>query len=650
MSDFTRKNKQKFGPVKLSSNAHTDSFPIPLDDVKITGESRLGQWQKLNSEATVSHLIDNLIVTGALANIQRINKEDFEFKGMWFSDSDIHKSLEAICWSLYHRVDQKQIEFYDVATKAIAQAQDKTGYVYSYFQMVEPNYRWQNFGWGHELYTAGHLIQAAIAESRVLNTTSLMDIATKFADLIVHKFSQPGTLQMCGHPEIETALIELYRETGNDSYLDMAEKMIRGRGYKKISDAKPLGLFHMSSSYMQDHLPVEEQVCAVGHSVRQLYLDAAVVDLYAEKGDQKLLEAQERQWEDIVFSKMYVTGGLGSRHKDEAFGDSYELPNDRAYAETCASIAHFMWSWRLLLATGKGRYADVMELSLYNILQSSISSDGCKFFYSNPLQYRTGHFAAFDTDASERLPWYTCSCCPPNIARVVGTLQHYLMSVKANSVFLHLYTAVEVNTLTPDGTSVALSVETNYPNDGRINLKISSPGLFGLSLRIPEWSNTQTIQVNGSEFEAVVNQSGYIELQRDWKSGDTVLLDLHMKSEFLHPHPRIDASRGSVALRRGPVVFAIENADIPDANFYVDDFAVNISSAIKETMVNLPNYGESLALSIKGHFVAKPNTDSYPYSAAPSRITSDEIEITAIPYARWGNRTKGGMRVWIPTQ
>jgi DUF1680 family protein len=643
-------DKQTFGPVKLSPNAHTHSFPVTFDGVKIISESRLGKWQQLNSESTVSHLIDNLLSTGALANIQKVNKPDFKFTGMWFSDSDIHKSLEAICWSLYHRTDKKQLDFYDLATKAIAEAQDETGYVYSYFQMVEPDYRWKNFGWGHELYTAGHLIQAAVAESRVLGSTSLMEIATKFADLIVDKFSQPGTLQMCGHPEIETALIELYRETGNTRYLDMAEKMIRGRGFQKIRDAKALGLFHMSPSYMQDHLPVEEQISAVGHSVRQLYLNAAVVDLYTEKGDKNLLETQERQWEDIVYSKMYVTGGLGSRHKDEAFGDSYELPNDRAYAETCASIANFMWSWRLLLATGKARYADVMELSLYNILEGSLSSDGCKFFYSNPLQYRTGHFVAFDTDASERLPWFTCSCCPPNIARVIATLQHYLLSVEENSVALHLYAAAEVKVTTPSGENVEFSVTTNYPDDGKINIKVVSPGQFGINLRIPEWSKNHTILINSSKVDVAINKNGYLELDREWKTGDIVSLDLQMRSEFLLPHPRIDASRGAVALRRGPVVYAIENADVPSASYFVDDFAVDISSPIEEAVVNLPNYGDSPALSIKGHFVTYSNNDAYPYAATPPLITSEEIRITAVPYARWGNRTKGGMRVWIPIQ
>ncbi len=641
-------SKKSFGPVKLNSKAHTKSFPVALNDVQISKDARLGKWLLLHSSRTILHLIDTLISAGAIQNIEKINKPDFNFKGMWFSDSDVHKSLEAIFWSMYQHTEPKHDEFYARAAKAIREAQDETGYVYSYFQMVEPDYRWKNFGWGHEMYTAGHLIQAAVAESRVLGNSEILNIAIKFADLIVKNFSAPGTLQMCGHPEIETALIELYRETGKVEYLDMAEKMIRGRGYKKIKDEKSLGLHHMNPSYLQDHLPVEKQVQAVGHSVRQIYLNMAVIDLYAERGDKTLLETQEKQWEDMIYSKMYVTGGLGSRHKDEAFGDSYELPNDRAYAETCASIANFMWSWRLLLATGKSRYADVMELSLYNILEGSISSDGCKFFYSNPLQYRTGHFVAFDTDASERLPWYTCSCCPPNIARIIGTLNHYLVSVEENSVNLHLYSSNHVKTTTQGGLPVELDVKTQYPDNGLITIDVKSEGNFGIKLRIPEWSKDWKISVNSARETVKVSDEGYVELKKDWKPGDVIILDLSMQPEFLHPHPRIDASRGAVAIRRGPVIFAIENADVPDPSYFVDDFVVHTSAPIEETKIELPNYGLSEALSIQGHFETWKDSNSYPYAANLPTESSKIMKITAIPYARWGNRTKGGMRVWIP--
>jgi|1048.fasta_scaffold10110_2 DUF1680 family protein len=638
------------GPVSPVAKDFSKSLPLALNEVTLSEKGDLGGWQIHNAKTTIPHLIDNLISTGALANLQDVGTPKFKFRGMWFSDSDVHKSLEALCWSQYLYSDTAQKDFLKKATAAIAYAQEEDGYVNSYFQGVKTNQRWSNFGWGHELYTAGHLIQAAIAESRVLKDAPLMTIATKFADLLVSKFSAPGSLQMCGHPEIETALIELYRETKNDSYLDLAEKMILGRGFSKISNKEDPGFMPSASSYMQDHINVHEATTAVGHSVRQLYLNAAVMDLYAEKGDAGLLKAQEAMWEDMVYTKMYVTGGLGSRHKDEAFGDSFELPNDRAYAETCASIANFMWSWRLLLATGKSRYADVMELSLYNNIAGSVSSDGCKFFYSNPLQYRTGHFTAFDTDASERLSWYTCSCCPPNIGRIVATLQHYIASTKNDAFALHLYTEGSINAILASGAKVGLEISTEYPKNGVVKIAVTETGTYTLQLRIPDWCKDHSLSVNGTELSEKADLLGYINISRDWVSGDFIDFDLKMTAEFLKPHPRIDAARGCVSLRKGPVIFAIEQADVKDDGYFVDDFNVDSNADIRETEVLINGFGNVLALELSGHFETFVKSATYPYVNPLPVEQSPKSFITAIPYSRWGNRIKGGMRVWIPAQ
>jgi len=640
--------KSVLGPVSPVVKDFSKSLPLALNEVTLSEKGDLGGWQIHNAKTTIPHLIDNLISTGAVANLQDVGTPKFKFRGMWFSDSDVHKSLEALCWSLNLYSDKKQTDFLKEATDAIVHAQEEDGYVNTFFQGVKTDQRWSNFGWGHELYTAGHLIQAAVAESRVLKDAPLMKIATKFADLLVKKFAAPGTLQMCGHPEIETALIELYRETGTESYLDLAEKMILGRGYSKITNKEQLGFHHSSASYLQDHKTVHEATTAVGHSVRQLYLNAAVMDLYAEKGDVGLLKAQEAMWEDMVYTKMYVTGGLGSRHKDEAFGDSYELPNDRAYAETCASIANFMWSWRLLLATGKSRYADVMELSLYNIIAGSVSSDGCKFFYSNPLQYRTGHFTAFDTDASERLSWYTCSCCPPNIGRIVATLQHYVASAKNDSFALHLYSEGAINATLSSGVKVGLKISTEYPKNGAMKIAVTENGKYTLQLRVPEWCKDHSLSVNGTASSEKADFLGYINISQDWASGDVIDFDLKMTAEFLKPHPRIDAARGCVSLRKGPVIFAIEQADVKDKGYFVDDFSVDPKAAIKETKVSIAGIGEVPALEIGGYFETYKESADYPYANPLPVEHSPSTHLTAIPYSQWGNRVKGGMKVWIP--
>lgn len=636
-----------FGPVRLRREDLAATRPLRLDQVKLSPSGQLGHWQLENAKKTVPHLIHNLVSTGALANLQDLGTEKFEFKGMWFSDSDIYKSLEALCWSLLTYSDAEQSDFLKEATDAIASAQQSDGYVNTWFQGVHPELIWKNFAMGHEMYTAGHLIQAAVAESRILPTSPLLGIACKFADLLVSKFGGSNEVKMCGHPEIETALIELYRETGEKNYLDLAEKMILARGHGTIEDASD-SLFHFGPSYMQDHKPVKEAVTAVGHSVRQVYLNAGVMDLYLERGDKELLAAQEAMWEDMVYTKMYVTGGLGSRHKDEAFGDSFELPNDRAYAETCASIANFMWSWRLLLATGKGRYAEVMELSLYNIIAGSVSSDACKFLYSNPLQYRKGHFVAFDTDASERLSWYRCSCCPPNLGRIAATFQHYLFTEEADSIALHLYSASNIQAELENGTAISLSIETDYPNDGHIKIKNESAGSFGIKLRIPEWCKSFALSLNGNPLKVEADQNGYVHVQRNWTASDELILDLEMKPELLRPHPRIDASRGCVALRQGPVMYAIEQADVKSDLYDLEDFVISTEIPVEMEMLDIPGYGVVRGLRLSGHFNVVESDAEYAYQDEFSTNKSDQTAVSAIPYSLWGNREKGGMRVWIP--
>jgi DUF1680 family protein len=291
-----------------------------------------------------------------------------------------------------------------------------------------------------------------------------------------------------------------------------------------------------------------------------------------------------------------------------------------------------------------------MELSLYNIIAGSVSSDGCKFFYSNPLQYRTGHFTAFDTDASERLSWYTCSCCPPNIGRIVATLQHYMASVTNDIFALHLYSEGAIKATLKSGAVVGLNVSTEYPNNGAVKIAVTENGKYTLQLRIPEWCKDYSLSVNGTASSVKPNALGYISIDQEWKSGDVINLDLKMTAEFLKPHPRIDAARGCVALRKGPVIYAIEQADVQDKGCFVDDFAVDIKANINETKISIAGLGEVSALEISGHFETFKASADYPYANPLPVDQSSPTKVTAIPYAQWGNRVKGGMRVWVPTK
>jgi DUF1680 family protein len=638
-----------YGPVAAREHRHLDSQAIPLNHVKFALDSELGFWQERNFKETLPHLIENLISTGALANLQELNTIKFQFKGMWFSDSDVHKTLEALSWNFTNFKDKELSDFYGVAAEAITAAQESDGYVNTYFQGPFPEKKWRNFGWGHEMYVAGHLIQAGVAEARVTGKGPIFAASVKFADLLVMKFNSKETLKLCGHPEIETALVELYRVTGTAEYLELAERMLMGRGYGTITNLDSQGGFHPASpSYLQDHKPIIEAATAVGHSVRQVYLNAAVMDLYMEKGDKRLLDIQEKQWNDMINTKMYATGGLGARHKDEAFGDSYELPNDRAYAETCASIGAFMWAWRLLLVTGNSKYSDVMELNLVNIISASISHDGCKYFYSNPLQYRSDHVTAFDTDASERLPWYTCSCCPPNLARLISSLHGYVASVTDDSLYLHLYSAGSIKTVLGNGQNVDIDIATNYPYEGTIKVKVNSPGKYGVKLRIPSWCSNPQLQVSGVNHDLSGVKSGYVEVNRTWSSMDEIVLHLPMNAEFLKPHPRIDAARGTVAIRRGPIIYAIEQADVQETGVYIDDFVVDAAAPIEELGLQMEGFPQVPVLQIVGNFINWG--DELPYVTNPSITSSNLGKVSAIPYALWGNRSKGGMRVWIPVR
>ena len=371
-------------PAVPRATGHARLRPLPLDVVRLDPAGQLGGWQDLNRAVTLPHCIAHVEERGNLDNLRRlVGRADGDFRGLVFADSDVYKTLEAAGWELHRGAQPALEEFVDTTTRLLADAQDADGYLNSWYQADHPDRKLTEFHWGHEMYCAGHLVQAAVAVARSTGREDLLAVATRFADLLVQRFGAGAQDAVDGHPEIETALVELYRLTGEAAYLRQAERFIELRGRGLLGDDR------FGANYFQDHAPVREATEATGHAVRQLYLAAGVTDVYLEQGDATLLTAMERLWDDMYSRKTYVTGAHGSRHRDEAFGDPYELPPDRAYAETCAAIASFQWNWRMLLATGRGRYADEMERVLYNAIASGTSLAGDRFFYSNPLQLRS---------------------------------------------------------------------------------------------------------------------------------------------------------------------------------------------------------------------------------------------------------------------
>ncbi|SEG96756.1 hypothetical protein SAMN05444920_11073 [Nonomuraea solani] len=620
------------GPAAPAPGAIAALHPLRLDQVRLDDGGLLGRWRRRNAEETLPHCLERLESSGNLGNLRAAaDGTGREFAGMWFADSDVYKTLEAVLWELAATDDSSLRGFAEDTIGLLARAQQADGYLNSYFTLAEPDQRWVKPVWSHELYCAGHLIQAAVAAGRTGAGDKLVEVARRFADLLVERFSEVE--EVCGHPEIETALAELYRLTGHRPYLDLARRFLDLRGHGLL----PHGRF--GPRYHQDHVPPREAREVAGHSVRQLYLLAGMVDVAVETGDRALLDAAGRLWDDAFRTRTYVTGAHGSRHRDEAYGDPYELPPDRAYAETCASIASFHVSWRLLLATGQARYADELERVLYNAVAPAVSQDGRHFFYSNPLQLRTGHANAGEEAAGHRLPWYSCACCPPNIARLMASLPGYLATGDADGLQIHLYA-----TATLEAGPARVEMRTAYPWQGRVELAVTSDSSepWTLALRVPSWCAAYSVLVDGEPARAAVDD-GYLRLTRVWGSSTSVVLDLTMPVRQIRPHPRVDAVRGCVTLARGPLAYCLEQHDLPEGTV-LEDVRLHRDGPFQAAEGD----AAPIVITASGSVLDTGTTPLYDDRRERGGPRTSPLELTAVPYFLWGNRSEGPMRVWIP--
>jgi DUF1680 family protein len=387
----------------------------------------------------------------------------------------------------------------------------------------------------------------------------------------------------------------------------------------------------MGRRYLQDHLPVLESDTQVGHVVRALYLDAGVVDVAVETHDDELLRSSIARWDDMLAAKTYLTGGNGSRHVDEGFGDRFELPPDRAYNETCAAIASFQWSWRLLLATGDAKYADHMERLLYNGFAGAIATQGDRFFYVNPLQRREDHFEK--DDPGRRRVWFSCACCPPNIMRLLASLDHYLATAAGDTLLIHQYATSRVS-----GADLEIEVTTDYPWSGLVKLRVvaAPPAARGLALRLPAWSASTSVKINDDAERTVVPQAGYLRLHQRWRPGDEVALHLDLTPRWTYPDRRVDAVRGCAAIERGPFVYCFEQAD---QLVRLDELAVRPGSRLAEREAVLDGIGRTIQVTVAARHVPPASDSDKPVP---------RVVAVAIPYFQWDNRGPGAMRVWIP--
>jgi DUF1680 family protein len=619
--------------IDASNSQHARLCSVPITAVTLADSFWAPRLQILR-EITLPSQYQQLEETGRIDNFRRAaGKVDQPFQGWFFNDSDVYKWIEAVAWSLAADEDPELRRMLDDVISEIEDAQDENGYLNTYFTSEQASERWSNLKDMHELYCAGHLIQAAIAHHRLTGEDRLMKVATRFADHICDAFGpeeEGKRLGTGGHPEIEIALVELARTTGDGKYLEQAQFFLDMRGRGLIG----------GEAYNQDHVNFRELTRMEGHAVRAVYLNAGATDLYTETGEMSLLETLERLWLNMTTRQMYISGGVGSRYEGEAFGEDYELPNQDAYAETCAAIANVMWNWRMLTIRGEARFADVLEQALYNAVLVGLGLDGRTYFYRNPLADDGNH---------HRQEWYQCACCPPNIARMFASLPGHFYSLSEEGIWMHLYAENSANLELLDGRRVGLFQHTEYPWDGKVEVEIQGEGEFALFMRIPAWSEGEkSLALNGKTIPDAECKNGYLRVVRSWMPGDLIQLEFPMPVRVMESHPRVRENVGRVALMRGPLLYCLEAMDHPghELNEIVLPLDATFTFSFQQDLL-----GGVVTLQTQGR--VQPSEEGWHnqlYRRVQLSLEADRgevIGVKAVPYYAWGNRDPGQMQVWI---
>ena len=539
--------------------------------------------------------VNNLAIAAGLA--------EGEFQGILYDDSDIYKSIEGAAYS-FQNVPNPALEAkVDSIIHIIALAQQPDGYLNAWYTIKEPGQRWTVMG-NHETYCAGHLIEAAIAYYHSTGKRELLDVAIKFADHIDSVFGPDKRHWVPGHEEIELALVKLYRETGEKRYLDLAHFFLEERGYG-YGDLKE-EMFLIGG---QNLVPVKDLEKITGHAVRAMYLLTGMADYAAVSGDDTYVPALKRVWDNLVESRMYITGGIGSSCVGEAFTEDFDLPNKEAYCETCASVGMVLWNQRMNRLTGDAKYADIMEKAMYNGALDGISLSSDRFFYVNPLASDGNH---------HRQPWYDTACCPSQISRFLPSVGGYAYCTSENTIWTNLYIGGTAD-ISLGNNSIKLDVATQYPWDGGVNMTVNpaEPCKFALKLRIPGWCKTWSLKVNGRD-QKIEPAAGYATVERKWKEGDKVELSLDMPVEVVAADPRVKADEGLRAVVRGPLVYCAEDADNGDIS--------------KILLTEKTTFSTIYDVNFLGGIVKVMSSDGNIF----------------VPYYSWDNREVGKMAVWLP--
>jgi len=614
------------------------------------------QWEALNDR------VPGAEPSGAIRNFRiAAGLEGGEFVGMVFQDSDVGKWIEAVAYALQASPDPALETLVDETVELMAQAQTADGYLNTYFTIEEPGRRWSNLWECHELYCAGHLLEGAIAYYEATGKRRFLDVLCRYVDLIDRTFGpNPGQIRgYDGHEEIELALLRLFDVTGNARHLELARYFLDERGSEPAffhAEWQALGqrshwaraeVSRPDLAYFQSHAPVRQQTEAVGHAVRAVYLYTAMADLARRTQDLELRATCEVLWKNVTRRRMYVTGGIGSTHSGEAFTFDFDLPNDTAYAETCASVGLVFFAQRMLQLGPRAEFADVLELALYNTVLASMSLDGKRFFYVNPLEVWP-EASTRNPDRhhvkAERQTWFGCACCPPNLARLLLSLGNYVCQSGRHTLLVHQYLSGTVQLPGSDGAW--LEVETDYPHEGRVHLRLRGEVApdFCLALRVPGWCRSFALTSQGQRLEQAADPDGYLRLRGPWQRDHALVLELALEVEALEAHPEMRENAGKVCLRRGPIVYCLEAVD-NGHNLSALTLDVGAGFETEAAPELLPGAVKILA---RGARRSEPVAADAPYRVAGAALPAREaVTIVAVPYHLWGNRGAGEMTVWV---
>jgi hypothetical protein len=608
--------------------------PVPFKDVTIQ-DSFWAPRRETNRVASIPFSLQKIEEAGNLEDMRLAARGATNgFRGPVFMDSDLYKALEAASYSLATHPDPALEKQLDAIISLIAAAQQPDGYLNSYYTVKEPGKRWTNLRDCHELYCAGHMFEAAVAHHQATGKTTFLNVATRYADYIDSVFGpEPKRLGYPGHPEIELALIKLWRATGYSRYFALARFFVENRGRKFFATEHQTPMDKYDGSYFQDDVPIYDHQNIKGHAVRAAYLMSGVTDVASQTGDDRLLKMLDRVWRNTTERNEYLTGGIGPSAHNEGFTVDYDLPNLTAYQETCATIALAQWAHRLALLYGDASYADVLERALYNGVLSGVSQDGTKFFYVNPLESAGTH---------HRSPWFGCACCPPNVTRTLAALGGYAYAASDESLYVNLFIQGSAHAKVGD-TTVALKVTTDYPWDGKVVLDLTpaARAQIALRLRVPGWCHNASVAVNRRAAKTPLLERGYLVLDREWNRGDRVDVDLPMPIERVAANPQVKADQGLLAIQRGPIVYCLEQCDQtePLAALWLSQEA-DLKAAREPGLLD-----GVVTITGEARATTEPQWRSSLYQSAPP---AGRAALKAIPYYAWDNRQPGPMKVWLP--